>query len=130
MPRSQRDREEEAAGTFENPDSPSLKFPEGSHPVNLYVKGDRDKRANILLNHHDMIGFIYVHDTIISKEFVVKRNTNFGTNIRTMTAVSENCFDFTPFNVLDKILFSDVIIFAHTRSGYFFPSIQVGPFLS
>ena len=127
---SQRDREEGAVGTFENPDSPSLKFPDGFHPMDLYVKGDNGKRADVLRNHHDAIGFIYVHNNIVSKTFVVKRNRNFGTNIRTMTAVSGNYFDFTPFKVSDKILFSNVLFFAHTTSDDIFPSIQVGSFLS
>lgn len=77
-----------------------------------------------------MIGFIYVHENIVSEEFLVKRNTNFGTNIRTVTAVSRNCFDFTPFKVSDKILFSDVLVFRHTRSNVLFPSIQVDTYLS
>ena len=117
---SQRDREEGVAGTFENPDSPSLKFPDGFHPIDLYVKGDNGKRADVLRNHHDAFGFIYVHNNIVSKTFVVKRNRNFGTNIRTMAAVSGNYFDFTPFKVSDKTLFSNVLFFAHTRSDDFF----------
>ena len=113
MLNTQKDREEEAAGTFENPSSPSLTFQDGSHPVDLYVKGDNGK-----------------HENIVSKASVVKRNTDFDTNVRTVTAVSGTCFDFTPFRVADKILFSDFVVFNHTRSDDLFPSIQVGPFLS
>ena len=98
--------------------------------MDLYVKGDNGKRADVLLNHQDVIEFIYLHKNILSKAFIVKRNTDFGTNVRTMTTVSGNCFDFTPFKVSDKILFSDVIVFVHNRSDDLFPSIQVGPFLS
>ena len=104
MLNSQRDREKESTGKFENPSPPSLQFPNGSHPVDLYVKGDNGKRADVLLNHQDVIEFIYVHKNILSKAFIVKRNTDFGTNVRTMTTVSGNCFDFTPFKVSDKIL--------------------------
>ena len=98
--------------------------------MDFYVKGDNGKRADVLLNRHDVIGFIYVHENIVSKAFVVKRNTNFGTNIRTMTAVSENYFDFAPFKVSDKIFFSDVLAFGHTRSDDIVPSIQVSSYLS
>ena len=73
-----------------------------------------------------MIDFIYVHENIVSKAFVVKRNTN----IRTVTAVSGNYFNFTPFKVSDKMLFSDVLVFEHTRSNDLFPLIQVDPYLS
>ena len=110
---SQKDREEEATGTFENPSSPSLKFPDGSHPVDLYVKGDNGKCADVLLNHQDVIGFIYVHENIVSKAFVVKRNTDFGMNVRTVTAFSGNYYHFTPFRVVDKKFFSDLITFNH-----------------
>ena len=127
---TQKDREEEAAGTFECPSTPSVTFQDGSHPVDLYVKGDNGKRADVLLNHQDVIGFIYVHENIVSKAFVVKRNTDFGTNVRTVTAVSGNYYHFTPFRVADKIFFSDFIMFNHTRSDDPFPSIQVGLFLS
>ena len=130
MLNSQRDRGKEAAGKFENPSSPSLQFPNDSHPVDLYVKGDNGTRADVLLNHQDVIEFIYVHKNIICKAFIVKRNTDFGTNFRTVIAVSGNCHDFTPFKVAGKILFSDVIVFNHTQSDDLFPSIQVGPFLS
>ena len=130
MLNTQKDREEEAAGTFETPTFPLLTFQDGSHPVDLYVKGDNGKRADVLLNHQDVIGCIYVHENIVSKAFVIKRNTDFETNVRTVTATSGNCFEFTPFRVADKILFSDFIVFNHTKSDDLFPSIQVGPFLS
>ena len=98
--------------------------------MDLYVKIDNGKCANVLLNHQDVIEFIYVHENIVSKAFVVKRNTEFGTNFRTVIVVSGNCYDVNPFKVAGKILFSDVIVFNHTQSDDLFPSIQVGPFLS
>ena len=123
---SQKDRVEVATGTFENPFSPSLKFPDGPHSMYLYVKGDNGKRVDVLLNHQDVIRFIYVHENIVSKAFVVKLNTDFGTNVRTVIAFSGNYYDFTPFRVADKILFSDVIVFNHTRSDDIFrPSRSV-----
>ena len=127
---SQKDIVEVATGTFKNPFSPSLKFPDGPHSMYLYVKGDNGKRVDVLLNHQDVIRFIYIHENIVSKAFVVKLNTDFGTNVRTMTTVSGNCFDFTPFKVSDKMLFSDVLVFEHTRSNDLFPLIQVDPYLS
>ena len=85
---SQRDREEKAAGIFEKLSSSSLKFPDGSHTVDFYVKITNGKRADVLLNLQDVIEFIYVHENIVSKAFVVKWNTDFGTNVRTVIAVS------------------------------------------
>ena len=121
-----KDREKEAAETFENLSSTSLTFQDGSHPVDLYVKGDNGKRADVLLNHQDVIGFIYVHENVVSNAFVVKRNTEFGTNVRTVTAVSGNCFEFTPFRVPTSsylIIPSQTIFFRPSRSVLSFPRV-------
>ena len=41
MLNNNRDKIEKAVGTFENPVSPTKSYNAGSHPAELYVKGDR-----------------------------------------------------------------------------------------
>ena len=117
---SQNDIEEKTVETFENPDSPSLSYPEGPYLMELYVKEDTIKRTNFLLNHHDIVGFLYILVEIVTKTFLVKLFLNFDTNIRTVTAVSGNCFDVTLFRVSDKISFSDDFGFGHTETNDIF----------
>ena len=117
---SQNDIEEKTVETFENPDSPSLSYPEGPYLMELYVKEDTIKRTNFLLNHHDIVGFLYILVEIVTKTFLVKLFLNFDINIRTVTAISGNCFDVTLFRVSDKILFSYDFDFEHTETNDIF----------
>ena len=62
--------------TFDNPGSPpvsSLSFTNGSHPVELYINGDKSVRTDVLFNHVHVIGFLYIQDGIITKAFLPKR---------------------------------------------------------
>ena len=97
--------------------------------MELYVKENKKKRADFLLNHHDMVD-LYIQVEIVTKTFVVKLFLNFDANIRTVTAVSGNCFDVTLFRVADKVLFSDVFGFGHTEANDILqPSKLVSSFL-
>ena len=71
-PHTEKQREQEAAGTFDTPGSPgisSFSFTNGSHPVELYINGDKSLRADVLFNHVHVIGFLYIQDGILTKEF-------------------------------------------------------------
>ena len=67
---TQRDREDEAAGTFEKPESPYFSIPNSLHPVELYAKADKGRRADILFHSWNVIGFLCIHEGIISKAFL------------------------------------------------------------
>ena len=119
--------------TFDNPGSPpvsSLSFTNGSHPVELYINGDKSVRTDVLFNHVHVIGFLYIQDGIITKAFLPKRTTDFSSNISPVTAVSRTCWEFTHFRVADKIIFSDDLTFGHAEIDAHSPSISVGSFLS
>ena len=72
MLNSNRDKLEQAVGTFENTLSPMNSYNGGSHPLELYVKGDRGYRADVLYNHVDMIGFLYVYEDVLIKAFLLR----------------------------------------------------------
>ena len=71
---------------------------------------------------------MYIHEGIVSKDFLAWRLTNFSSGIRTMTAIIETYYNFNPFRVTNKVLFSDVVVFGHAASDNLFPSIEVSPF--
>ena len=130
MLNSNRDTIMKAAGKFENQDSPTRSYKEGSHPVEIYVTGDRGYRADVLFNNIDVIGFLYVYEDILTKAFLVKRYTNFSTGARTITAVSGSCFKYTPFRMYDKQVLADVLLFSSDKVDELFPSVGVGDFLT
>ena len=92
------DKIEKAAGTFENAVSSTKFYKVGSHPIKLYVKGDREYRADVLFNNVDVIGFLYVYEDILTKAFLVKRGTNLSTGVRTVTTVNGSCFKVCMIN--------------------------------
>lgn len=75
-----------------------------------------------------VISFIYIREVIVTKAFLAKGTTNFSFGLRTITAVSGTCWDFIPFRVADKILFSNILTLGHAEIDDHFSSIEVGPF--
>jgi len=130
MLNTNRDTIIKAAGKFENQDSSTRSYKEGSHPVEIYVKGDRGYRADVLFNNIDVIGFLYVYEDILTKTVLVKRYTNFSTGARTITVVSGSCFKYTPFRMYDKQVLADVLLFSSDKVDELFPSVGVGDFLT
>ena len=43
-----------------------------SHPLYIYLQGDVQTRCEVILNHHDVIGFVYVNEDIVTKAFLPK----------------------------------------------------------
>ena len=125
-----RDKLKQAAGTFEHTLSPVKSYKEGFHPLELYVKGDRGYRADVLYNHVNVIWFLYVYEDALTKAFLVKQYTDFTTGSRTTTAVSGSCFKYTPFRMYDKKILADVLLFSSDKVDELFPSTFVGDFLT
>ena len=42
-------------------------YPSGIHPLELYLKGSIEQRSDIILNHSDLCGYVYIHDRIVTK---------------------------------------------------------------
>ena len=36
-----------------------IKYPEGASPAEIYVEGDLETRTDVILNHPDVIGFVF-----------------------------------------------------------------------
>ena len=86
-------------------------------------------RVDVFYNHKDVIGFLYIHEGILSKAFLVKRLTDFLSSQRTVIAVSVSCFEYNPFRMYDKQVLGDVLLFSTYKMDKIFPSKEIGDFL-
>ena len=77
-----------------------------------------------------MIGFLYVYEDVLTKAFLVKRYTDFTTDIRTATTVSGSYLKYTPFRMYDKQILADVLFFNSDKVDELFPSTFIGDFLT
>ena len=48
-------------------------YPDGEHPLEYFAHGDAGTRREVILNHPDVIGFIYLNDDVITKSFLPKK---------------------------------------------------------
>ena len=83
-----------------------------SHPLYLYLLGDKDMRSDIILNHPDVLGFIYLYENNVRKAFMVNKVVDFkATNVskkNSIIAISGDTEDYVPFSVPEAELLSDV----------------------
>ena len=92
---------------FESDDKEEPTYRVGENPLELFIEGDTEMRGEIILNHPDVIGFIYLNDDVITKAFLPKKMVNFKSNTKVIIAVSGDTEDFTAISVHDKALFGD-----------------------
>ena len=83
----------------------------GENPLELFIQGNTEMRGEIILNHPDLIGFIYLNDGVITKAFLLRKMVNFRTNIKVIISASGDIEDFTTISVHDKALFSSSLHF-------------------
>ena len=96
---------------FYNKTEEEIKYPEGTSPAELYVEGDLEIRTDVILNHPDVIGFIFLYEDVVTKAFLPTKVVNFkarNENKKVFAAVSGSLKSYTPFSVPDKTLLSDV----------------------
>jgi hypothetical protein len=98
------------ASTFE-PSSPNDHETDlGQNPIDLYFESDSDTRANILLNHPQVIGFVYFNEGSVTKAFLPKRIIDWGSSRKIIAAVSGSPDDFVPFSVTESDLCSNNLL--------------------
>ena len=76
-------------------------------PIALYLDANPETRANIILNHPLVYGFVYILDGLITKAFLPKQSIDWTANKKYIAAVSGTPKDFTPFCVLEQFIFGD-----------------------
>ena len=109
-------------------------YADDSHPLYLYLQGDIQTRSEVILNHTDVIGFVYMNEDIVTKAFLVKKMINFGATSpskrNTIIAVSGDTEDYTPFSVPEADIFSDTLHLTDcTTLNKKTPTILIGKFL-
>ena len=62
---------------FEVKGLPKKNYKDDLHPLYLYLKGDVEVRSEVILNHPDVIGFIYLNENVITKAFFTKKDCQF-----------------------------------------------------
>ena len=96
---------------FESPELVREEYPQDFHPLELYLESDTSKRSELILNHPDIIGFIYKHGNNLLKAFLCTKVVDWheaGTdNFKSIAAINGTTDNFTPFSVPENILFSD-----------------------
>ena len=50
-------------------------YEKGLHPVELFLNWDLDARSDVLLTHSDVIGFLFVHEGILTKAYLPKKSS-------------------------------------------------------
>ena len=105
-----------------------------SHPLYLYLLGDKDMRSDVILNHPDVLGFIYLYENNVRKAFMVNKVVDFkATNVskkNSIIAVSGDTEDYVPFSVPEAELLSDVFhITDCVKLNKNTPTIGVGKFI-
>ena len=95
--------------SFEPPSSPNDCYTtaEFEDPLALYLNANPETRANIILNHPLVYGFVYIIDGIITKAFLPKQSIDWAANKKYIAAVSGTPQEFTPFRVLEQFIFGD-----------------------
>ena len=87
------------------------KYPSGQNPIDLFLDADVETRSEVLLNHPDVTGFVYIHDDEITKAFFPTKVVDFkakDTNKRkTIAAVTGSPGEYSPFSVQENVLLSD-----------------------
>ena len=118
---------------FEDKDLTTPQYDDDSHLLFLYLQGMVQIRSDIILNHPDVTGFVYLNEDVITKAFLPKKIINFKStseNRNNIAAISGDMEDYTPFLVLEKDLFSDTLhITDCTELNKETPSIALTKFL-
>ena len=87
-------------------------YKKGIHPVELFLNGNLDARSDVLLTHPDVIGFLFVHEDIITEVYLPKKVVTFEATAsetrKSIVAVSGTCSEYTFFSVSEEILLSNV----------------------
>ena len=119
---------------FDDKDQTLESYPDNQNPINIYIQGDAEIRSDVILNHPDVIGFVYLNDNIVTKAFLPKKVINFKTSDpskkKIIVAVSGDTDEFTPFSIPEQDLFSDTLHFSDsTKLEKGTPSISIAKFL-
>ena len=86
-------------------------YEDGLHPTEIYLRGTLEQRSDIILNHPDVCGFLYIHDEIITKASFPKKVVNYSSkgkgDYKVIAAASGTLEEFVPFYAPETFVLSD-----------------------
>ena len=85
-------------------------YPRGNRLVEIPLQCDLETRLEVLLNHPDIIGFLFDEDGVITKACLPTKVVNFGSssNKKIFAVVSDSVHTYNPISVGDNILLSNI----------------------
>ena len=119
---------------FEQKDLVREEYNDDVHPLYLYLLGDKEMRSDVLLNHPDVIGYVYLYEDNVRKAFLVNKVVNFKASDpskrNAMIAVSGDPENYIPFSVPEIDLLSDTLHITDCMTlNKKTPSIGVGKYI-
>ena len=54
-----------------------IMYSEGFSPAEIFLEGDTETRTDVILNHPDAIGFIFLYKDVVTKAFLPTKVVNF-----------------------------------------------------
>jgi len=110
-------------GLFDSQESPST-FLRYQDPIEIFLRGDRNVRSDLIFSHPSEVGLLYVKDGILQKAFLPTKISNFSDRLKTsVVAVYVFCSSPTSIKINFRNLFSDVYRFSSGGYHDLFPSI-------
>ena len=86
-------------------------YPSGQNPIEVFLDADLETRSEVLLNHPDVTGFVYIHEDEITKAFFPTKVVDFKakdtSKRKSIAAVTGTPGEYSPFSVQENVLFSD-----------------------
>ena len=85
-----------------------VNFPKNQNHIKHFVGEHIDTRSEVLLNHLEVLGFVYIHQDVITKAFFPRKVINFkvkdSSKRKSIASVSGSPEEYSPFSVQEKIL--------------------------
>ena len=85
---------------FEEKGLPKVDYQDDLHPLYIYLQRNIQTRSDVILNHLDVLGFVYFYKGVIRKAFFVNKKIDFkatGVEKRnSIIAVSDATKDYIP----------------------------------
>ena len=111
-----------------------VKYPPGSNPIDLFLDADIQTRSEVLLNHPDVTGFVYIHDDEITKAFFPTKVIDFKAKElakrKTIAAVTGSPTEYSPFSVPENVLLSDNLHISDSKKfSSSVPRLNIGSWL-
>ena len=98
------------------------KYPDDEYYVPIFMQGNAEMWRNVIPDHPNVIGFIYLNYCIITKAFIVNTNINFKTSDlekkTLIIAVSDDVDRYTHFYT------SKLCLFGHNLEFNNFPILK------